>query len=112
MLKLRFTRSEDDPNHCLKVVDDRPLILVPYEDDLFLIGADPLICKSKRELDSIFGIMNYKHVNTLMKPKFKKLCDSDDGHDLGNASKLHKTHTSIDVLSEISSVYMFFQLAC
>ncbi len=41
-MKLRFTRSEADPNHCLKVVDDRPLILAPYEDDFFLIGADPL----------------------------------------------------------------------
>jgi len=60
LMKLRFTRSEADPNHCLKVVDDRPLTLVPYEDDLFLTGADPLICKSKRELDSIFGLVNYK----------------------------------------------------
>ena len=51
MMKLRFTRSEIDPN-LLKVVDDRPLIPAPYEDDLFLTGADPLICKSKRELDS------------------------------------------------------------
>ena len=51
MIKLRFTRSETDPNHP-KVVDDRPLILAPYEDDLLLIGADPIICRSKRELDS------------------------------------------------------------
>jgi len=43
LMKLRFTRSEDDPNHCFKVLDDKPLILVPYEDDLFLTGADPLI---------------------------------------------------------------------
>ena len=63
-MKLRFTRSEVDPNHCLKVVDDGPLILVPYEDDLFLTGTNPLIHKRKRELDSEFemkdlGMMQY-----------------------------------------------------
>ena len=70
LMKLRFTRSEIDPNHCLKVVDDRPLILAPYEDDLFLIGADPLICKSKRELDFVFGMMNCKLVITSMDLNF------------------------------------------
>ena len=57
-MKLRFTRSETDPNHYLKVVDDRPLIPAPYEDGLFLIGADSLICRSKKELDSECGIIN------------------------------------------------------
>ena len=42
-MKLRFTKSEANPNHCLKVVDDRPLIPAPSKDDLFLIGVDPLI---------------------------------------------------------------------
>ena len=63
-MKLRFTRSETDPNHYPKVVDDRPLIPAPYEDDLFLTGADPLICRSKRELDSRCGIINCKPVTT------------------------------------------------
>ena len=85
-MKLRFTRSEADPNHCLKVVDDRPLIPTPFEDNLFLIGADPLICKSKRELDSGFGMVNCKPMTTSMKPNFKKLCSSDVELDLGNAS--------------------------
>jgi len=40
LMKLRFTRSEVDPNHGFKVVDDKPLILVPYEDDLFLTGTE------------------------------------------------------------------------
>ena len=62
-MKLRFTRSETDPNH-LKVVDDRPLILAPYEDDLLLTGADPLICRSKRELDSRCAMVNCKPVTT------------------------------------------------
>ena len=59
-MKLRFNKSDADPNHCLKVVDDRPLIPAPYEDDLFLIGADPLICRSKRELGSGCGMINCK----------------------------------------------------
>ena len=45
-------------------MDDRPLISTPYEDDLFLIGADPLICRSKRELDSGCGMINCKPVTT------------------------------------------------
>ena len=63
-MKLRFTRSEADPNHCLKVVDDRPLIPAPSEDDLFLTSVDPLFCRSKRELDSGCGMVNYKLVTT------------------------------------------------
>ena len=54
LMKLGFTRSEADPNLYFKVEDDKPLILVLYVDDLFLIGADPLIHKCKRELASEF----------------------------------------------------------
>lgn len=63
-MKLRFTKSEGDPNHCLKVVDDRPLIPTPYENNLFLTSADPLTCRSKRELDSEYGMVNCKHMTT------------------------------------------------
>eukprot|EP00253_Pinus_taeda_P004308 PITA_04308 len=45
LMKLVFTRSEADPNLYFKVEDDNPLILVLYVDDLFLIGAEPLIHK-------------------------------------------------------------------
>ena len=63
-MKLRFTRSETDPNLYPKVVDDRPLIPAPSEDELFLTGANPLICRSKRELDSECGMINCKPVTT------------------------------------------------
>ena len=63
-MKLRFTRSETDPNHYPKVEDDRPLIPTPYEDDLFLIGAYPLIFRSKRELDSGCGMIKCKPMTT------------------------------------------------
>jgi len=51
-MKMRFIKSEDDPNHYLKIVDDRPLILSPSRNNPFMIGAGPLTCISKRELDS------------------------------------------------------------
>jgi len=63
-MKLRFTKSEINPNHSPKVVDDRPIIPTPYEDNLFLTGADPLICRSKRELDFRCGMINCKPVTT------------------------------------------------
>ena len=100
-MKSIFTKSEADPNHCLKVVDDRPLILEPCNDDLFLKGAYPLICKSKRELDFRFGIVNCKLVTTSMELNFKKLCGSDVRLDLGNAFEFHKL-IRIDVLGELS----------
>ena len=106
-MKLRFTRSEADPNHCLKVLDDRPLIQACYEDDLFLTGADPLIYKIKRELDSIFGMVNCKPVTTSMELNFQELCGSDVGTDLGNDSEFHKL-IRIDVRGEILSGYMFY----
>ena len=63
-MKPGFTRSNADPNLYFKVDRERPLILVLYVDDLFLIGVDPLIHKCKRELASEFemkdlGLMHY-----------------------------------------------------
>ena len=63
-MTLGFTRSEADPNLYFKVIDDKPLILVLYVDDLFLTSADPLIHECKRELASEFemkdlGLMHY-----------------------------------------------------
>eukprot|EP00253_Pinus_taeda_P012082 PITA_12082 len=68
LMSVGFTRSEADreanPNLYFKVEDDKPLIVVLYVDDLFLIGANRLILKCKRELDSDFemkdlGLMHY-----------------------------------------------------
>jgi len=63
-MKLGFTRSEADPNLYFKAENDRPLILILYVDNLFLIGADPLIHQCKKELASEFemkdlGLMHY-----------------------------------------------------
>ena len=37
LASLGFTKSKVDPNIYLKVMDDEPIILFLYEDDLFLI---------------------------------------------------------------------------
>jgi len=63
-MKLGFTRSEADLNLYFNIENDRPLILVLYVDDLFLIGAKCLIHQGKRELDFEFemkdlGLMQY-----------------------------------------------------
>jgi hypothetical protein len=40
LMSLGFTKSDADPNLYYKVEDGYPLILVLYEDDLFLTGDD------------------------------------------------------------------------
>jgi hypothetical protein len=47
-----------------KVVNDVPMILLLYVDDLFMIGVEPLIIQCKRELAYEFdmkdlGLMHY-----------------------------------------------------
>ena len=37
---LGFTKSKADPNLYFKVMDDEPVILLLYVDDLFMIGND------------------------------------------------------------------------
>jgi hypothetical protein len=64
LTRLGFSKSYVDPNLYYKVVNDALVILVLYVDDLFLIGANPLIIQCKRELASEFdmkdlGLMHY-----------------------------------------------------
>ena len=59
-----FTESDVDPNLYYKAVNDEPLILVVYVDDLFLIGNEKLILWCKKKLTSEFemkdlGLMHY-----------------------------------------------------
>jgi hypothetical protein len=62
--RLGFSKSYFDPNLYYKVVNDAPMILQLYVDDLFLICVEPLIIQCKRELASEFdmkdlGLMHY-----------------------------------------------------
>ena len=40
LTNMGFTKSKDDPNLYLKVIDDEPVMLLLYVDDLFLTGNE------------------------------------------------------------------------
>ena len=60
---LGFTKSKEDSNLSYKV-EEGPVILLLYVDDLFVIGEDGLIANTKRKLVAEFemkdlGMMHY-----------------------------------------------------
>ena len=62
--KLGFLKSDADSNLYFKVVENHPIILTLYVDDIFLTGEEKIIDECKRELTSEFemkylGIMHY-----------------------------------------------------
>jgi hypothetical protein len=64
LTRLVFSKSYADPNLYYKVVNDAPMILLLYVDDLFMTGAESLIIQCKKELASEFdmkdlGLMHY-----------------------------------------------------
>jgi hypothetical protein len=61
---LGFTKSKVDSNIYFKVMNDEPIILLVYVDDLFLIGEENLIIDCKKNLVVEFemkdlGLMHY-----------------------------------------------------
>jgi hypothetical protein len=56
LVRLGFSKSHADPNIYYKVVNNAPVILLLYVDDLFLTGAESLITQCKKELDSEFNM--------------------------------------------------------
>jgi len=61
---LGFSKSSADPNLYFKVVENQPLILVLYVDDLFLTGEERQITWCKKKLTAEFemkdlGLMHY-----------------------------------------------------
>jgi hypothetical protein len=63
-MSLGFNKSKADSNLYYKVVDDGPMILLLYVDDMFLTGDEKLITESKRNLATKFemkdlGTMHY-----------------------------------------------------
>jgi hypothetical protein len=61
---LGFSKSHADPNLYYKVIDNAPVILLLYVDDLFITGEESLIIQCKKELASEFdmkdlGLMHY-----------------------------------------------------
>jgi hypothetical protein len=64
LTRLGFSKSHADPNLYYKVVNNAPVILLLYVDNLFLTGAEPLIIQCKKEPDTEFdmkdlGLMHY-----------------------------------------------------
>ena len=64
LLSMGFTKSKADPNLYLKVVEDEPVILLLYVDDLFLTGNEKQIKERKKKLAEEFemkdlGLMHY-----------------------------------------------------
>ena len=52
LMRLGFTKTDEDPNLYYKFFDGDRLILVLYVDDMFLIGGKWLIIRCKSELAS------------------------------------------------------------
>jgi hypothetical protein len=64
LTRLGFSKSHADPNLYYKVVDNAPVILLLYVDDLFITGEESLIIQCKKELAFEFdmkdlGLMHY-----------------------------------------------------
>jgi hypothetical protein len=64
LTSLGFTKSKEDSNLYLKVMNDEPVILLLYVDDLFLTGEENLITECKKRLALEFemkdlGLMHY-----------------------------------------------------
>ena len=59
-----FTNSKVDPNIYMNIMDDEPVILLLYVDDLFLTGNEKYIKDCKKKLAEEFemkylGLMHY-----------------------------------------------------
>ena len=53
-MALGFTESKANSNLCFKVEGGRPVMLLLYVDDLFLIGKEELIKDARRRLAAEF----------------------------------------------------------
>ena len=63
-MSIGFTKSKVDSNIQFKVMNDEPVILLLYVDDLFLTREENIIIDCKKKLDVEFemkylGIMHY-----------------------------------------------------
>jgi hypothetical protein len=64
LTRLWFTKSKADSNLYFKIMDNEPVILLLYVDDLFLTGEENLITECKQRLAAEFemkdlGLMHY-----------------------------------------------------
>jgi hypothetical protein len=64
LMSLGFTKSKEDSNIYLKIMNNEPIILLLYVDDLFLTREENIITECKKRLTSEFkmkdlGLMHY-----------------------------------------------------
>ena len=64
LTSLDFTKSKDDPNLYIMIMDDEPVIILLYVDDLSLTGNGKHITGCKKKLSEEFemkyiGLMHY-----------------------------------------------------
>jgi hypothetical protein len=64
LMSLGFTKSKEDSNLYFKIMDNEPVILLLYVDELFLIGEENIIAECKQRLAIEFerkdlGLMHY-----------------------------------------------------
>ena len=64
LTRMGFTKSKFDPNIYMKIMDEEPIILLLYVDDLFLTRNEKHIIESKKKLAEEFkmkdiGLMHY-----------------------------------------------------
>jgi hypothetical protein len=53
-MSLGFTKSKEDSNLYFNIMNDEPVILLLYVDDLFLTGEEKIITECKKRLVSEF----------------------------------------------------------
>ena len=59
-----FTKSKADPNIYMNIMDDEPVTLLLYVDDIFLIGNEKKMTYCKKNIDEelemkYLGLMHY-----------------------------------------------------
>jgi hypothetical protein len=59
LTSLGFTKSKVDSNLYFKVMNDEPVILLLYVDDLFLTGEEKLITECKKRIASEFEMKDF-----------------------------------------------------
>ena len=59
LMSLDFTKSKVDPNLYFKVIEDEPIILLLYMDDLFLTWNEKQITYCKKKLAEEFKMKRY-----------------------------------------------------
>ena len=124
--RLGFTKSDVDSNLYFKVVENHPLILVLYVDDLFLTSAEHQIARCKREFMFEFkmknlGLMHYflgvevwqrsdeiflsqgKYTVDVLRRFGMMDCKSMDTPMVSNLKKLHETASGTDPVD--STIY-------